>query len=154
MPLLPFLRCGSRQVSKANEREAGRLFQALPRLTRLQLRTTAHCAPRRCNLALGAICAQKSDRFWAYHDKVFQRPPKNASVDDVVAIGLSVGLEAPEFRSCIGSASAGDELTRQVAEAKRVGVKSTSTAFLNNKKLPNVNVLIKAVESESKRLGI
>ena len=116
------------------------------------LRRTVH--PGACNLALGAICAQKSDRFWAYHDKVFQRPPKNASVDDVVAIGLSVGLEAPEFRSCIGSASAGDELDRQVAEAKRVGVKSTPTAFLNNKKLPNVNVLLKAVESESKRLGI
>ena len=116
------------------------------------LRRTVH--PGACNLALGAICAQKSDRFWAYHDKVFQRPPKNASVDDVVAIGLSVGLEAPEFRSCIGSASAGDELTRQVAEAKRVGVKSTPTAFLNNKKLPNVNVLLKAVESESKKLGL
>ena len=116
------------------------------------LRRTVH--PGACNLALGAICAQKSDRFWAYHDKVFRRPPKNASVDDVVAVGLSVGLEAPEFRSCIGSASAQQELARQVTEAKKVGVKSTPSVFLNNKKLPNVNVLLKAVESESKRLGI
>ena len=116
------------------------------------LRRTVH--PGACNLALGAICAQKSDRFWAYHDKVFQRPPKNASVDDVVAVGLSVGLEAPRFRSCIGSASAQQELARQVTEAKKVGVKSTPSVFLNNKKLANVDVLLKAVESESKRLGL
>ena len=116
------------------------------------LRRTVH--PGACNLALGAICAQESDRFWAYHDKVFQRPPKNASVDDVVAAGVSVGLDAREFRSCVGSPSTQQELARQVTEAKKVGVKSTPSVFLNNKKLPNVNVLLKAVESESKRLGI
>ena len=155
--LCPYCRSFAAALGKYQKQMKGKLvvfFKNYPldQTCNSGLRRTVH--PGACNLALGAICAQKSDRFWAYHDKVFQRPPKNASVDDVVAIGLSVGLEAPEFRSCIGSASARDELDRQIAEAKRVGVKSTPTAFLNNKKLPNVNVLFKAVESESKRLGI
>ena len=72
----------------------------------------------------------------------------------MVAVGLSVGLEVPQFRSCIGSASAQQDLARQITEAKKVGVKSTPSVFLNNKKLANVNVLLKAVESESKRLGL
>ena len=155
--LCPYCRAFAAAVGKYQQQLKGKLvvfFKNYPleRECNPSLRRNVH--PGACNLALGAICAQKGDRFWAYHDKAFQRPPKNASVDDVVAIGVAVGLEAPEFRSCIGSASAREELGRQVAEAKKVGVKSTPTVFLNNKKLPNVNVLLKAVESESKRLGI
>ena len=155
--LCPYCRSFAAAVGKYQAEMKGKLVvfyknYPLDQACNPGLQRTVH--PGACNLALGAICAQKSERFWAYHDKVFQRPPKNASVDDVVAVGVAIGLEAPEFRSCIRSASAREELARQVGEAKKVGVKSTPTAFLNNKKLPNVNVLLKAVESESKRLGI
>ena len=116
------------------------------------LRRSVH--PGACNLALGAICAQNKNRFWAYHDKVFQQPPKNASVEKVVDIGVSIGLDFQSFASCLKSRTTHAELADEIFEAKRLNINSTPTLFLNNKKLPNAGILLKAIELESKRLGL
>ena len=117
-----------------------------------ELKRTVH--PGACKLALGAICAQKQGRFWAYHDKVFARPPKNPSVENVAALAESAGADKAAFFACMGSSAAAQELAGQIQEAKRAGVKSTPSVFLNGRKLPRADALLKGIESESKRLGL
>ena len=116
------------------------------------LRRTVH--PGACKLALGAICAQKQGRFWAYHDQVFAGPPKNPSVDTVVALAESAGADKAAFFACMGSSEAAQELEGQIQEAKRAGVKSTPSVFLNGRKLPRADALVQGIKSESKRLGL
>ena len=116
------------------------------------LKRTVH--PGACKLALGAICAQKQGRFWAYHDKVYAAPPKNPSVDTVAVIAEGVGANKGAFFACLGSSEAAQELTSQIQEAKRVGVTSTPSVFLNGRKLPHANALLQGIKSESKRLGL
>ncbi len=116
------------------------------------LRRTVH--PGACKLAMGAICAQKQGRFWAYHDKVFAGPPKNPSVDTVAAIAKDVGADKAAFFACLGSSEAAQELANQIQEAKRAGVTSTPSVFLNGRKLPHANAFLQGIKSESKRLGL
>jgi len=116
------------------------------------LRRSVH--PGACNLARGAICAQKQGRFWAYHDKVFAAPPKNPSVDTVAVIAEGVGANKATFFACMGSGETSQELSNQIQEAKNSGVSSTPSIFLNGRKLPHANALLQGIESESKRLGL
>ena len=117
-----------------------------------ELSRTIH--PGACKLALGAICAQKQGRFWAYHDKVFAKPPKNPTLETVVALAESAGADKAALFACIGSSAAAQELAGQIQEAKRAGVKSTPSVFLNGRRLPRADALLQGIESESKRLGL
>ena len=116
------------------------------------LRRTVH--PGACNLAMGAICAQKQGRFWAYHDKVFAAPPKNPSVATAAVLAEGVGADKAKFFACMGSSEATQTLADQIKEGKDAGVTSTPSIFLNGRKLPHANALLQGIESESKRLGL
>ena len=107
-----------------------------------------------CELALGAVCASEQGKFWPYHDRIFSQQPHNPEVDDVVRIAASVGLDEDQMRSCMESSSAKDKLAAQIAEAKRLEVKSTPTLFINGKRLDQIGSFLQAIESESKRLGL
>ena len=107
-----------------------------------------------CELALGAVCASEQGKFWPYHDRIFSQQPHNPEVDDVVRIAASVGLDEDQMRSCMESSSAKDKLAAQIAEAKRLEVKSTPTLFINGKRLDQIGGFLQAIESESKRLGL
>lgn len=107
-----------------------------------------------CELALGAVCAEKQGKFWAYHDRVFGSPPPSPTAGDVVQIGVSAGLSGEALESCMASDEAKKALAAQIAEAQRLEVNATPTVFINGKRLRQLGGFMKAVESESKRLGL
>ncbi|HEY7698864.1 MAG TPA: thioredoxin domain-containing protein, partial [Vicinamibacteria bacterium] len=107
-----------------------------------------------CELALGGVCAQEQGKFWQYHDRVFSQPPVNPSNEDVVRIATEAGLDANALRQCLSSPGARAKLDRDIAEGKRLEVNATPTVFVNGKKLEQIGGFLKAVESESKRLGL
>jgi protein-disulfide isomerase/uncharacterized membrane protein len=117
-----------------------------PNLTR-----TAH--PGACALARGAICAQAQGKFWPYHDRVFGEPPREGSVPDVLGLARQAGLDAAAFGACLGTADTRDRLAAQVDEAKKLGVTSTPTLFLNGKKLPRINDFVQVVDQEAQAKG-
>ena len=110
--------------------------------------------PGACELALGGICAEEQEQFWLFHDSVFSESPRNPAREDVVRIGIQVGLDEAQLRKCLDSPEAEQKLTAVIEEAKRIGVTSTPTVFVNGKRLRQLNGFLKAVESESKRLGL
>jgi len=107
-----------------------------------------------CELALGGICAEEQGKFWPYHDRIFAQPPTNPSNEDVVRIGTEAGLEANALRQCLSSPGARAKLDRDIAEGRRLEVNATPTVFVNGKKLEQIGGFLKAIESESKRLGL
>lgn len=107
-----------------------------------------------CELALGAVCAQRQDKFWPYHDRVFASPPPGPTVDTVVTIAVAAGLDGAAMRSCLDSAEAKAALTAQIDEARGLSVSSTPTVYINGKKLQQLGGFLAAIESESKRLGL
>jgi protein-disulfide isomerase/uncharacterized membrane protein len=107
-----------------------------------------------CDLARGAICADESGRFWEFHDQVFARPWERATHDDVLRLGVAAGLDATRFAACLDSAATKGRLSAEIDEGWSLGVGSTPTVFVNNRKLKAPNVFLIAVDEETKRLGL
>jgi protein-disulfide isomerase/uncharacterized membrane protein len=107
-----------------------------------------------CEVALGGVCAEEQGKFWPYHDRIFQSPPQNPSVEDVVRIAAEAGLDGNALRQCLSSPAARSRLDRDLAEGKRLQVNATPTVFVNGKRLEQIGAFMKAIESESNRLGL
>jgi protein-disulfide isomerase len=107
-----------------------------------------------CELALGAICAHEQGKFWQYHDRVFSQPPEKPTAEDVVSIAASAGLDGSALRQCLSSSAAKGKLDRDIQEARGLAIQATPTVYVNGKKLEQIGAFMKAIESESKRLGL
>ncbi len=107
-----------------------------------------------CELALGGICAEEQGKFWSYHDRIFSQPPANPGNEDVVRLATEAGLDGNAMRQCLSSPGARAKLDRDIAEGRRLEVNATPTVFVNGKRLEQIGGFLKAIESESKRLGL
>ncbi len=101
-----------------------------------------------CELALGGICAYEQGNFWAFHDRVFDRPPNNPTNEDVVTIATAAGLDGEAMRVCLSSDAAAERLSKQIDEANRLNVRSTPTVYINGKKLNQLAGFLQAIETE------
>lgn len=110
--------------------------------------------PGACEVARGAACAARQDRFWEYHDRVYLAPPVEPTSDDVVRIAEVAGLDADEFRVCLDSPEAEAALAADIAEAMRLGVRGTPTVFINGRRVPSLDQFDGAVRWELKKAGI
>lgn len=110
--------------------------------------------PGACNLALGAVCAQDQGKFWAYHDRVFEAPPSNPGISDVVALATTAGLDGGALAGCMNGSSARDRLAAEIQEAKQARVDATPTVFINGRRLPRINDFVQTVDREAVKIGL
>ena len=116
-----------------------------------KLKQSVH--PGACNLALGAICAQRQGKFEAYHDRVFGTEFHNPQAADVVRIAGEAGLNAAAMPGCLDDPKTKEALDAQIAEANRLEVTSTPTVYINGKKLPRINDFVAVVDKEARKKG-
>ncbi len=109
--------------------------------------------PGACNLALGAICAQRQGKFDAYHDRVFGTEFQNPQAADVVRIAGEAGLNTQAMPGCLDDPKTKEVLEAQIAEANRLEVNSTPTVYINGKKLPRINDFVAVVDKEARKKG-
>ncbi len=107
-----------------------------------------------CWLARGGLCAEQQGKFWAYHDWLFENPPREPDRSDVVKLATEAGLDPGALGACLDAPGTDARLKAEIEEAEQAGVKATPTLFLNGKKLPRVNDFLVMVERESARLGL
>lgn len=110
--------------------------------------------PGACLLAKGALCASEQGRFWEFHDQVFTKPPQNPTRDTVVGIASAAGLDARRLGACFDAPDTESRLQTEIAEARRIGVNSTPSVFINGKKLPRINDFLMMVDKEGAHLGL
>jgi protein-disulfide isomerase len=67
--------------------------------------------PEALNAAEAAQCAFEQDRFWDYHDRLFQTPEK-LSVSHLKANARSLGLDGKAFDECLDSGHYSREVKR------------------------------------------
>ena len=89
-------------------------------------------------IAKGAACAALQNKFWEYHDLAFQRQ-STLSSNSPNALAGTLDLDKPAFAECYQSQVAEGPVARAEAEARRLGVRSTPTIYVNGKKLRVVN---------------
>lgn len=85
-----------------------------------------------CLAAYASECAAAQDKFWPYHDLLFDNQG-DLSRDNLLRFATDVGLDGAAFESCLDGDDARAEVARDVAEARRLEIKSTPTVFINNR---------------------
>ena len=116
-----------------------------------KLKQSVH--PGACNVALGAVCAQRQGKFEAYHDRVFGTEFHNPQAADVVRVAGEAGLNAAAMAGCLDDPKTKEALDAQIAEGNRLEVNSTPTVYINAKKLPRINDFVAVVDKEARKKG-
>jgi protein-disulfide isomerase len=87
-----------------------------------------------------ARCANEQGKFWAYHDKLFDAPPKS-SPEIFKELANEVGLNANDFETCVNSGKYQAAIKEDIAEGNRVGVSGTPAFFINGRQISGAQPL-------------
>lgn len=84
--------------------------------------------------AEASLCAneQGMNKFWEMHDQMFANQTTLA-VASLKGMAKKIGLNSKKFNNCLDSGQYEKAVEKDIAEGKKVGVKSTPTFFINGK---------------------
>ncbi len=85
-----------------------------------------------CLAAFASECAAQQDKFWPYHDLLFDNQ-QELDRENLLSFAQRVGLDRDAFSSCLESSDVRDAVARDVAEGARLQVTSTPTLIINNR---------------------
>jgi len=75
-------------------------------------------------------CAEEQNKFWEYHDALFQHNgPLDA--DALKGISHSLNLDQAKFTQCLDSGKEAPTVAKGLAEGKKLGLTGTPTFFIN-----------------------
>ncbi len=86
--------------------------------------------PRARPSAEAAACAAEGNKFWEYHDKLFENN-RALSDDDLRKYAAEVGLEAGAFDECVRTRRHQAAVEQDAQEAKRIGITGTPAFVVN-----------------------
>ena len=85
-----------------------------------------------CLAAMAAECAGAQDKFWQYHDTLFEHQPQFTR-EDLLRYADDVGLDRAAFLACLDSDAPRAAIRRDVASATALGIDSTPTMYINGR---------------------
>jgi protein-disulfide isomerase len=90
----------------------------------LSFHKTAHPA------AVAAACAQKQEKFWEMHDKLFTNQ-QGLTEDFFKSSAKELGLDESKFVACLGDASVKAMVDKDLEQGTAAGVEGTPSFFIN-----------------------
>lgn len=92
--------------------------------------------------AIGAQCALQQEKFFEYHDMLYENQTDWAAAENTDAAQAiftqyaeAVGMDMNAFNSCVTSDAAADVVNEDIAEGRTMRVNSTPTFFVNDKRI-------------------
>jgi protein-disulfide isomerase len=82
--------------------------------------------------AEASLCAFEQQRFWEFHDSMFGDQSR-LDVASLKERASTLGLNTTAFNSCLDSGRQADVIRKDVEEARKAGVSSTPTLFINGR---------------------
>jgi protein-disulfide isomerase len=102
--------------------------------------------------ALAAECAAEQNRFWPYHDKLFENQGKALFTDSFFKrIAAEFALDEPKFGACLDAGKYKEKIAREGATAAYLGGRGTPLFFINERFLPGAqpaSLFQKVIEEE------
>jgi protein-disulfide isomerase len=108
--------------------------------------------PQSCSAALAALAAGNQDKFWEYHDKIFDSD-LDLSEEELLRFALDLDLNIDKWNADRYSDNANSELQEDISLGNALMVNATPTIYLNGKKSPRIDeaFLRYIIESEPKK---
>ncbi|TDI50631.1 MAG: DsbA family protein [Acidobacteria bacterium] len=82
--------------------------------------------------AEAANCAGAQDKFWEYHDKLFENQ-KALDKDNLIKYASDLQLDSDAFTTCLDSGRYTADVKQDVADGRKVGVTGTPAFFINGR---------------------
>ena len=89
--------------------------------------------------AVAVLAAHRQGKFIAFHNKLFENY-RNLSDKKIEEIAKDLGLDKAAFDRDRKSASISNLVNRDSMEARRIGIRSTPSVFINGKLLKRRNM--------------
>jgi protein-disulfide isomerase/uncharacterized membrane protein len=90
--------------------------------------------PDACLAALAAECARQQNRFWEYHDRLFENQ-HTLDRESLFRYARDVGVDIPTFRTCLDAPATRDRITDDIRAGLAAGIESTPTLFINGRRI-------------------
>ena len=84
--------------------------------------------------AEAAACAAEQDRFWQYHDRLFDNQSK-LSASDLKQHAATLGLDTTKFAACVDARKYKDLVDEDMKAGEEAGVSGTPAFFINGRVL-------------------
>ena len=91
-------------------------------------------------------CAADQGKFWEYHDKLFFNQDNLKKSNLLLYAQETEGIDAELFKDCLASGVKKKRVNEDLDEARRLGLNSTPTFFLNSQKVDDWQRLMEMVE--------
>ncbi|MBI5793549.1 DsbA family protein [Candidatus Uhrbacteria bacterium] len=75
-------------------------------------------------------CAHEQDKFWEYHDKLYQKQ-SSLTEDSFVTFARELNLNVDQFESCLAKGRYNNEVQEDLEAGVAAGVRGTPTFFIN-----------------------
>jgi len=82
--------------------------------------------------AEAANCAGAQDKFWEYHDKLFENQ-KALDKDNLIKYASDLQLDSDAFTACLDSGRYTADVKQDAADGRKVGVTGTPAFFINGR---------------------
>jgi protein-disulfide isomerase len=95
--------------------------------------------PNAPKAAEASECANDQDKFWEYHDALFENfdtwtvATPETLTDELSALAGTLGLDTGTFTTCVTSGKYTDKVAQDLAEGQSKGATGTPTFFINGK---------------------
>jgi protein-disulfide isomerase/uncharacterized membrane protein len=90
--------------------------------------------PDACNAATAAECARRQNRFWEYHDRLFEHQ-HTLDRDSLFRYARELELDIPTFRACLDDPATRARIADDVRAGIAAGIESTPTLFINGRRI-------------------
>jgi protein-disulfide isomerase len=90
--------------------------------------------PDACRAAIAAECARQQNRFWEYHDRLFENQ-RTLDRESLFRYAREVGLDIPAFRACLDDPATEARIEEDVRAGIAAGIQSTPTLFINGRRI-------------------
>ena len=91
--------------------------------------------PNAQKAAEASLCANEQKRFWDFYDSMFSDQSR-LDVPSLKQRAQTMGLNTNAFNSCLDSGKQAAAILKDKEDARKVGVSSTPTLFINGRLLP------------------
>lgn len=105
--------------------------------------------------AEASLCAADQDRFWEYHDKLFENS-KQLAEEDLVRYAGELELDPKRFEQCVADRAYRVQVDEDMELGRELGVSGTPAFFVNGIMLSGAKPLesfVEVIEAELERLG-
>ena len=110
------------------------VFRHFPLDSRCNREMKQQLHPDACQAAAAAECAGQQDRFWEYHDLLFEHQ-KALDRDSLFRYARDLGLDITQFRTCLDDPATMARIAEDVSAGAHLGIESTPTIFINGRRI-------------------